>query len=139
MTTAIHHSRRTRVDIPEQTRMHLTTALNASLATALDLKLQAKQAHWNVGGIAGGAEAASDLLAERILQLGGTAYETSKVVAERSILGEYPHRAESAKQHLEARIESFAIFAHHVRVAIAATAELGNATKNLWMLEAHLR
>ncbi len=51
MTSATQHNRRTRVDIPEQTRLHLTTALNASLATALDLKLQAKQAHWNVGGM----------------------------------------------------------------------------------------
>ncbi len=164
MTTALNHSRRTRVDIPEQTRMRLTATLNASLATAIDLKLQAKQAHWNVGGmefssvheffdrIAGDVEEASDLLAERILQLGGTAYGTSKLVAERSILGEYPHHAESAKQHLEALTESIAVFSNHVREAIASSAELGDATtsdiyteisrtadKNLWMLEAHLR
>lgn len=164
MTTTLNHHRRTRVDIPEAKRQQIIQTLNASLATAIDLKLQTKQAHWNVGGmefssiheffdrIAADVEEASDLIAERVLQLGGIALGTTRISAERSILGEYPHLAETGKQHIEAVTERVAIFSNHIREAIASTAELGDATtsdiyteisrttdKNLWMLEAHLR
>ncbi len=157
-----HH--RTRVDLPEATRLEVTQLLNASLATALDLKTQVKQAHWNVAGenfyslhllfdkIADDVEEAVDLVAERVLQLGGTALGTARVAAERSILGEYPHHAVDGKEHLEALAERLGIFSNHVRGSIEKTAQLGDPTtsdiyteisrsadKNLWMLEAHLR
>jgi starvation-inducible DNA-binding protein len=157
-----HH--RTRVDLSEATRREVNQLLNASLATALDLKTQAKQAHWNVAGenfyslhllfdkIADDVEEAVDLVAERVLQLGGTALGTARLAAERSILGEYPHHAVDGKEHVEALAERLGIFSNHVREAIEKTAKLGDPTtsdiyteisraadKDLWMLEAHLR
>lgn len=157
-----HH--RTRVSLSETTRTQIVQVLNGSLATALDLKTQVKQAHWNVAGpqfyalhllfdkIADEADEAADLVAERVLQLGGTALGTARIAAERSILGEYPHHAVDGKQHLEALTERLAVFANHVREAIDTTAQLGDPTtsdiyteisraadKSLWMLEAHLR
>jgi starvation-inducible DNA-binding protein len=161
-TDSLHH--RTRVNLPDTERLQVVQHLNASLATALDLKTQVKQAHWNVAGpqfyslhllfdkIADDVDEAVDLIAERVLQLGGTALGTARIAAQHSILGEYPHHAVDGKQHLEALTERIAIFANHVRDAIDATGTLGDATtadiytevsraadKNLWMLEAHLR
>ena len=37
-------------DIPRDKRLELTTLMNQRLASAVDLKLQLKQAHWNVKG-----------------------------------------------------------------------------------------
>ena len=157
-----HH--RTRVDLPEQTRDQIHQLLNVSLATALDLRTQVKQAHWNVSGsdfyslhlffdkIADDMDEAVDLLAERVVQLGGTALGTARIAAERSILAEYPHMAGEGKQHVEALAERVGQFGNHVREAIRTTAGLSDDTtadvyteisraadKNLWMLEAHLR
>jgi len=159
---SFHH--RTRVDLPEQNRLEVIQLLNQSLATALDLKTQVKQAHWTVAGmqfyslhelfdkIADDVEEAVDLIAERVMQLGGTALGTARVAAQRSILAEYPHHATDGKQHVEALAERVGQFGNDVRTAIDKTAQLGDATtadiyteisraadKNLWMLEAHLR
>lgn len=40
----------TRNDLPEATRTKVIQVLNDRLAAAIDLQLQAKQAHWNVKG-----------------------------------------------------------------------------------------
>lgn len=162
-TTTNSLQRRTRVDLPDATRLAITQLLNTSLATALDLKTQVKQAHWNVGGeqfyqlhllfdkVADDVEEAVDLIAERVLQLGGTALGTARVAAANSMLNEYPLQAVEGKQHVEALTERVGIFANHVREAIAKSDELGDqstadiytevsraADKNLWMLQAHL-
>jgi len=156
--------RRSRISMEDTVRHEVVQILNGSLATALDLQTQAKQAHWNVAGmeffslhqlfdaVAESAAEAVDLLAERAVQLGGTALGTARLAAERSILPEYPHELSSGKQHVEALAERVAAFANHVREAIEKTATLGDQTtadiyteisramdKYLWMLEAHLR
>lgn len=41
---------KTKIDIPQETRATLVYLLNERLADLIDLKLQAKQAHWNVKG-----------------------------------------------------------------------------------------
>ncbi|MHB8142019.1 MAG: DNA starvation/stationary phase protection protein Dps [Vulcanimicrobiaceae bacterium] len=155
---------RSRIDMPEKPREQLVTLLNSSLATALDLATQCKQAHWNVAGMefyqlhllfdkaAGEIGEAVDLLAERVLQLGGTALGTARIAAERSLLDEYPQQIVSGKQHVEALTERMATFANHLRQAIRTSDTLGDPTtadiyteisrtadKTLWMLEAHLR
>jgi DNA-binding ferritin-like protein len=68
----------------------------------VDLHRHAKQAHWNVGGpyftalhelfdrIATAADKDADLLAERLVALGGTADGRVATVANRSTFGEYP-------------------------------------------------
>jgi len=74
----------TRNDLSTKTRTKVVGVLNARLADAIDLQLQAKQAHWNVRGpnfialhelfdrIAGDLGGHVDDLAERITALGGT-------------------------------------------------------------------
>ena len=82
-------------DIPEQRRSELNALMNQRLADAVDLQMQMKQAHWNVKGphfiglhelfdkIDEAVEAYVDLIAERIVQLGGIAEGTARVAAER--------------------------------------------------------
>ena len=72
--------------------------LNRRLADTIDLQLQSRQAYWNVKGpnfislrelfdqIAEGVEKYASLIAERIVQLGGTAEGTAHAVAGRSSL-----------------------------------------------------
>src|SRR5258707_14755685 len=89
-------------DISENRRSELNGLMNQRLADAVDLQLQMKQAHWNVKGphfiglhelfdqIDEAVESYVDLIAERIVQLGGIAEGTVRVAAARSRLGEYP-------------------------------------------------
>ena len=76
---------KTRIDISAETRDKIISLLNARLADSMDLKSQAKQAHWNVKGmsfislhelfdqVATEVEAYTDMIAERVTVLGGTA------------------------------------------------------------------
>ena len=85
---------RTKNDLAKKNREKLVEMLNARLADAIDLKTQAKQAHWNVKGhhfiglhelfdqVATAVEADVDLIAERVTALGGTAMGTTRVVAQ---------------------------------------------------------
>src|SRR6266853_662847 len=80
-------------DIPEQRRSELNALMNQQLANAVDLQTQIKQAHWNVKGphfiglhelfdqIDEALEGYVDLIAERIVQLGGVAEGTARVAA----------------------------------------------------------
>ena len=95
----LHH---TQNDLPAQTRTSMIPILNARLADTIDLLHQAKQAHWNVKGrnfialhklfdeIAEAADEHMDLIAERAVQLGGTAQGTIQIGAQRSDLEPYP-------------------------------------------------
>jgi starvation-inducible DNA-binding protein len=154
----------TRLDLPEEIRVAVIRLLNQSLATALDLKTQVKQAHWNVKGpqiialhemfdeMATELDGFVDDLAERVTALGGTALGTARIAAAQSILAEYPTDIQDGLDHVKALAERYAPFAHHVRAAIAETDELGDADtadlytgisramdKRLWFLEAHLQ
>src|SRR6185436_5219616 len=92
----------TKNDLPEEDRLQAVTLLNQRLADCIDLQTQCKQAHWNVKGpnfialhklfdeINEDVEEYIDLLAERVVQLGGIAEGTVGVVAERSTLAGYP-------------------------------------------------
>jgi starvation-inducible DNA-binding protein len=76
--------------------------LNQRLADAVDLQTQMKQAHWNVKGpnfiglhklfdeINDEVEEYVDMIAERIVQLGGIAEGTARCAASRRGLDEYP-------------------------------------------------
>src|SRR6476661_3286009 len=92
----------TKNDLPEDTRREAIGLLNQRLADCIDLQTQCKQAHWNVKGptfialhklfdeINEDVEEYVDLLAERVVQLGGIAEGTVGVVAKRSTLVDYP-------------------------------------------------
>ena len=153
----------TRNDLPTDVRSRLTTLLNQTLATTLDLKTQSKQAHWNVKGmdflqlhelfdeLSGELEEYVDMVAERITALGGTAMGTARTAAAESVLPEYPFEAVDGSEHVTALADRFGIYAKHLRSAIEKTADLGDADtsdlytevsrtvdKRLWFLEAHL-
>jgi len=149
-------------DIPESARGQVIDLLNQRLADAIDLQLQAKQAHWNVKGphfialhklfdeIHGAADEYVDLLAERVVQLGGIAEGTSAIVAERSELPQYPINISTGEERVLAVSNALARFGERMRRAIDETDELGDTDatdicteisrgvdKWLWFVEAH--
>lgn len=151
-------------DLPKDKRAELIGLLNGRLADAVDLQTQAKQAHWNVKGpsfialhelfddVDEAVEEYVDLIAERIVQLGGIAEGTARVAAERSRLDEYPLDISSGEAHVEALSRALAEFGHEVRLAIDESDGFGDADtadifteisrgidKWLWFVEAHIQ
>ena len=153
----------TRIDLSAEARSRLVPLLNRGLADAIDLHLQAKQAHWNVrpgfialhelfDRIAGEIDGHVDELAERVTALGGTAEGTLQAVADRSRLAAYPLTIADGCAHLESLAGALAAFGEATRVAIDEAAQAGDADtsdlftgisravdKNLWLVEAHLQ
>ena len=154
----------TKNDLAKKNREKLVEMLNARLADAIDLKTQAKQAHWNVKGhqfislhelfdqVATAVEADVDLIAERVTALGGTALGTARVVASKSTLSEYPLEIFEGTAHVDAISTAMADFNKKVRGNIddaeklddASTAEMltgiaREMDKLLWFVEAHIQ
>ncbi len=154
----------TRNDLPEATRTGVTRILNERLAAAIDLQLQAKQAHWNVKGpnfvglhelfdkVAAEASEYADLIAERGVALGGIAEGTVQAVARRSTLPEYPLNIGAWTDHVQRMRDALGTFGRDVRRAIDETEALKDADtadlftevsrgvdKLLWMVEAHVQ
>lgn len=154
----------TRIDLAPKTRAKVIGILNARLADAIDLQLQAKQAHWNVKGpsfialhelfdqVATGIGAHVDEIAERITTLGGIAEGTVQAVSGRSKLDAYPLEIADGRAHLDALAAALARFGKAVRKAIDETGKAGDADtsdlftgisraadKSLWLVEAHLQ
>ncbi len=138
--------------------------LAVTLAEAIHLHLQDKEAHWNVKGptffqlhelfdkVAAAAHDWSDDLAERITALGGTAEGNPPVLVKRSTLPPNPTNAKAAHEHVAAIANSLAAFGKRSREGITQTAELGDAgtsdlfteivresDKHLWFVESHLQ
>jgi starvation-inducible DNA-binding protein len=152
----------TKNDLPSEARSGLVDLLNRRLADSIDLQTQCKQAHWNVKGpsfiglhklfddINSDVEEYVDLLAERIVQLGGVAEGTARCAAERSSLAEYPMSISTGEDHVEALSTALATFGNTCRQAIGEADEMGDADtadilteisrgidKWLWFVEAH--
>ena len=153
----------TRNSLPEEQRTKLVEVLNRRLADSIDLMLQTKQAYWNMKGpqfmalhtlfgqIACGVEAYVDLLAERVVQLGGSADGTAYVVTRRTSLDRYPLEVADGNGHIEALATVLASFGKHIRYAIGQATELIDADSAalftdlsrdidtwLWLVETHL-
>jgi starvation-inducible DNA-binding protein len=92
-----------------------------------------------------------DTMAERVVQLGGTALGTTQAVAAATTLAAYPTDIYRSTDHLAALIERYAKLGSSLRAAIDATGEAGDADTNdlliafsravdkqLWFLEAHV-
>src|SRR5262245_53278834 len=129
---------KTKNDLPEKVRIQVIALLQERVAEAIDLVTHAKQAHWNVKGpsfialhelfdkVYGNAGEYADLIAERILQLGGVVEGTARVVAKQSRLPEYPLTIASGHEHVEALSRSLAWFGSTVRQAIDRSDEIGD-------------
>lgn len=149
-------------DLSPATRNKINNLLAPLLADSIDLFTQVKQAHWNVRGagfialhelfdkVAQEVVAASDELAERILQLGGEAEGTARVTAKRSRLKEYPLTLADGPKHVAALAGALSTFLQSSREAIDESDKFGDAVtadiltgivrgldKQLWFIEAH--
>jgi starvation-inducible DNA-binding protein len=154
----------TKNDLSAETRVAVIKILNDRLADAIVLQTQTKQAHWNVKGptfialhelfdkVNEAVEEYIDELAERAVQLGGTARGTVRVAAAESTLSEYPLEATGGDEHVGALATALAAFGTQVRAGIELANELGDADtadlftqlsrsndKYLWFVEAHLQ
>ena len=155
---------KSRIDLSEATREHISELLNESLALTLDIWTQVKQAHWNVKGkdfyqlhllfdqIAGELYEYIDLVAERITTIGCVAHGTVRMAASKTTLPEYPLSAVGGKDHITAVADRLAAYGKHVRAMIEKTDEMGDADTadiyteisrtvdlRLWFIEAHLQ
>ncbi len=95
MTNKLTH---TRNSLPEKCRTQVVSILQSKLADAVDLMMQAKQAHWNVKGphfmtlhqlfdhVFQETQKSVDIIAERIMQLGGKARGTVRAASNESSL-----------------------------------------------------
>jgi starvation-inducible DNA-binding protein len=139
--------------------------LNARLMDALDLALLTKQAHWNIkgsnfialhemiNGFRDQIDEHADTMAERVIQLGGTALgKPCRPLPATTTLAPYPTDIHAATDHLPALIDRYARIAASVRVAIDETGNAGDADtadlltafsraldKAQWFLEAHVQ
>lgn len=155
---------KSKIDLPEDSRRKLAALLNARLADAIDLKLQAKQAHWNVKGpqffslhelfdkVAEEADGFADEIAERATALGGTAEGTLAAVSGHTSLPVWPATIVRGRDYVEALAGTLASFGKVVRLSIDQAEELGDADtadlftgvsraadKLLWFVEAHVQ
>ncbi len=153
----------TKNDLPVTTRTEVIALLNQRLAESIELQTQCKQAHWNVKGpdfialhklfdeINESVEAYVDELAERIVQLGGIAEGTVRIVAVRSDLIDYPLVLTTGQEHSAALSDSLAAFGRSVRMGIEEMDDLEDAASAdilteivrgidqwLWFVESHL-
>jgi starvation-inducible DNA-binding protein len=152
----------TKNDLPEATRLEVVGLLNQRLADCIDLETQCKQAHWNVKGptfialhklfdeIHEDVDGYADLIAERIVQLGGIAEGTVGVVTERSTLVDYPLALSTGAEHVAALSDALAMFGRSARMGIDEMNDVQDADsadilteisrgvdKWLWFVEAH--
>jgi starvation-inducible DNA-binding protein len=154
----------TKNDLKTNAKKQSIALLNARLADAIDLALITKQAHWNIKGpnfiaihemldkFRKEVDGHVDIIAERAVQLGGTAHGTSQEVSRATTLKPYPTDIHRTKDHLAALIDRYAATAKRTRAAIDDADEAGDADtadiftafsraldKLLWFLEAHVQ
>lgn len=150
-------------DLSATMRRSMIEVLNEHLADAIDLQLQAKQAHWNIKGsnfvglhqlfdqVAAEAREYADDIAERAVALGGVARGTLQAVSGQSQLREYPLQL-GLERHVRAMQDALATFGRGARKAIDDATALNDADtvdlfteisrrvdKSLWMVEAHIQ
>jgi starvation-inducible DNA-binding protein len=152
----------TKNDISLQRRTQLNALMNQRLASAVDLQMQMKQAHWNVKGpsfiglhelfdkVAEAVEGYVDQIAERIVQLGGVAEGTVRMATSRTRLTEYSTEISEGMAHVEGVARALSTFGQEARSTISEADELDDADtadlfteisrgidKWLWFVEAH--
>jgi starvation-inducible DNA-binding protein len=156
-----YHTRNT---LPEKIRNEVANELQKLLAVSIDMALQCKQAHWNMkgpdfialhelfDGITNDMRSYSDLIGERIVQLGTSAEGTIQAISKRTQLPQYPLTLTTGKSHIEALSISLANYGEVIRGMVNRSAEMGDqatsdiltevlrgSDKWLWMLESHIQ
>jgi starvation-inducible DNA-binding protein len=151
-------------DLSPTTRRSMIELLNEHLADAIDLQLQAKQAHWNIKGpnfvglhqlfdqVAAQAREYADDIAERAVALGGVARGTVEAVSGQTQLREYPIEVGDWRPHVRAMQDALSTFGRGARKAVEDATALNDADtadlfteisrgvdKSLWMVEAHVQ
>lgn len=154
----------TGVGLSASVREDVIAQLNQHLADTLDLYTQTKQAHWNVKGQefyqlhlmfdehAAHALEWIDLVAERVVILGGYANGTVRMSAGATALDEFPTDITSGLEYVAALVERWSAYANSIREGIDAADEAGDATTadllteisrqadmDLWFQQAHLQ
>ena len=154
----------TKISLESNVKSSSIELLNARVADCIDLALLTKQAHWNLkgrqfiavhemlDGFRTQVDDFVDTMAERVVQLGGTALGTTQTTAKGTTLPPYPVDIHSISDHLHALVDRYGKAANSIREAIDQSAEAGDANtadiftevsrgldKALWFLEAHLQ
>ena len=155
---------RTRNDTKGNAKQVALQTLQARLVDGVDLALDIKQAHWNLkgpefigihtmlDGFRDQMDDYNDMVAERIIQLGGTARGTAQAVSTGSKLAAYPMDIYKIGDHLAALIDRYAAYGNAVRGNVDETDEAGEpdtadlfteisrgVDKQLWFLEAFVQ
>lgn len=150
-------------DQPESRRRAIAALLNRQLADLIDLRLQAKQAHWNVKGpqfaalhllfdeVAAAVDGLADEVAERAVVLGGFAGGTLQTIVGATRLPVYPPEIACGNDHSWAMSAALAQAARGARSAIRDAQDAGDDGSAdvltqvsreldtlLWKVEAHV-
>ncbi len=153
----------TQNELPLEDRQVVCGLLQSRLSDSLDLYAKLKHAHWNVRGanflevhelfdkIAEAVEESTDIVAERLRQLGGYANGTVQHTSRRSTLSEYPEEITNSLDHLRAVGAMLAAFGKELRDGIEVSSQAGDPAtadiftqylrevdKYLWFVESHL-
>ncbi len=159
-----HRMHKTRNNLSSNAKAVSVDLLNARLADGIDLALATKQAHWNLkgpqfigihlmlDGFRTEQDEWNDTMAERAVQLGGTALGTTQTVNSMTRLAPYPTDTYAVADHLAALIDRFGAYANALHESIDQADEAGDADaadiftevsrgidKQLWFLEAHVQ
>ena len=149
---------------PKSAPQSVTAVLNQALATTLDLKLQTKQAHWNVTGenfialhelfdqVATAVEGYADQLAERSVQLGSKANGLVTDISRVSQLATFPSGINDGSKYVKVIASALRKTADQARDGIDTADDLGDKVsadiftqvaggldKWRWFVESHIK